>query len=264
MMPRVQRILAQFQAHLATATSAAPPELPELQYDHFMLAADIEEFCSKLEAARPDLCRFTSLGLSAGGEQIPLLTLTAYGPDGKPPPRRPTYVVFGGIHAHEPASTHAALYTALNLIQQQPAILQNVCFHILPRLAVDAGDFCIKTSARLRSQPDGAELAARTANTVYPEDVNGDGKILTMRWPSDQGTHIADPEEPRLLMRRQPDSTPPFYSVCLEGMVHEHDATALPRAPRSAGLEGFGQFGDPGQQNETLYGGEYVDWNRAW
>ena len=23
-----------------------------------------------------------------------------------------------------------------------------------------------------------------------------------MRWPSDRGTHIADPEEPRLLMRR--------------------------------------------------------------
>jgi hypothetical protein len=99
---------------------------------------------------------------------------------------------------------------------------------------------CISTSVRLRSQPDRAEPAARTPDTVYPEDINGDGNILTMRWLSDDGTHIADPEEPRLLMLRQPDSPPPYYSVCLEGMVHEPDAAARPRAPRSAGLEGFG------------------------
>ena len=250
MMPprRARRVLAQCQAHLAAA--AAPPvvsELPELQYKHFMLAAEVDDYCRKLAAARPHLCQFSTLGNSAEGRPIPLLTLTALGRDGGPPPRRPAYVVFSGIHAHEPASTHAALHTAHSLLLQQPAILEDVCFYILPRLSVDASEVCISTSVRLRSQPDHAEPAARTPDTVYPEDINGDGKILTMRWPSDDGTHIADPEEPRLLMLRQPDSPPPYYSVCLEGMVHENDAAARPRAPRSAGLEGFGTFGDPGK-----------------
>ena len=97
------------RAEPAAAAATELPALPELQYERFYRAAELSAFCSDLAAAAPHLCRCSSLGDSAEGQPIPLLTVTAFPSAEGPTPRRPTHVIYGGIHAHEPATTHAAL-----------------------------------------------------------------------------------------------------------------------------------------------------------
>ena len=93
------------RAEPAAAAATELPALPELQFERFYRAAELSAFCSDLAAAAPHLCRCSSLGDSAEGQPIPLLTITAFPSVEGPTPRRPTHVIYGGIHAHEPATS---------------------------------------------------------------------------------------------------------------------------------------------------------------
>ena len=80
-----------------------------------------------------------------------------------------------------------------------------------------------------------------TPNTLYQDDVDGDGLILSMRQEHPDGPFVADPEDARLLVRRRAESRGPFYRVLPEGRIHSWDGGDRIR------VEGRG-----------------VDWNRNW
>ncbi len=225
---------------------------PEIQYDHFYTYAEIDAFCASLADAYPDLCHLGSIGSSREGRAIQLLTLTDF-TSGKAE-NRPAFVIHGGIHAHEPASAHAPLYTALRLLQDHESngLLSRVAFYIVPRLCPDASEFCIATSTRVRSRTD---FDNREANVVYPEDINDDGLILTIRQEHPIGGLIVDPEEPRLLVKRQPDSPGPYYRVFPEGYVFDWDGGDH---ILQGGLQSFIP------STRELAGGRTFDWNRNW
>jgi len=224
---------------------------PLIQYDHFYTNAEIDAFANELAERYPDLCRFGSLGTSREGQAIPLLTLTDFATG--VPEDRPGFVIHAGIHAHEPASAHGALYTALQLAENHPKndLLARVAFYITPRLCPDASEFCIKTSTRVRSRTD---FENRESNVVYPEDIDGNGLILTIRQEHPDGNLVLDEEEPRLLVQRRADSSGPFYRTFPEGLIFDWDGGDR---ILQGGLQSF--IPDP-----TLAGGGNYDWNRNW
>ena len=226
--------------------------MTEIQYNHFYTYAEIDEFSNALADVYPDLCRVSSIGSSREGRAIQLLTLTEFTSGN--PEDRPAFVIHGGIHAHEPASAHAPLYTALKLIQdhQSDGLLSRVAFFIVPRLCPDASEFCIATSTRIRSRTD---FDNREPNVVYPEDIDGDGLILTIRQAHPDGGFIVDPDEPRLLVKRQPDSIGPFYRTFPEGLIHNWDSGDR---ILQGGLQSFLS------STPELAGGRSYDWNRNW
>jgi hypothetical protein len=113
-----------------------------------------------------------------------------------------------------------------------------VAFYVVPRINPDGAEFAVITSGAIRSR---TERSPREPNTLYQEDLDGDGLILTMRQEHPNGRFVADPEDGRLLVRRTAESSPPFYRILPEGMVHEWDGT-----------------------DNIKVEGRSFDWNRNW
>ena len=217
---------------------AGPRRLPALSFDRFFTYAQVTDFVTTLAARRPDLVTLSSLGDSREGRSIHLLTIT----DGATGPAedKPAYLIHGNIHASELSGTHAALYTARQLLADhgRSDLLSRVAFHIVPRINPDGAEFAVTTSGSIRSRTD---RSLRRPNTLYQEDVNGDGLILTMRFEHPDGRFVADPKDKRLLIRRTKDSKPPYFRTLPEGMVHQWD----------------------GSDNIRVEGRSF-DWNRNW
>ena len=231
---------------------AEPASAPKLDFDHFYTYSEVEAFCRRLAETHPSLCRLDAIGRTPEGRDIHLVTVTDF--DSGDPDGRPGYLVHGGIHAHEPASTHAPLYTAQRLLDDHTVggILTRVAFYLIPRICPDATEFCVATTMRIRSRTD---FANKAPNTVYPSDLDADGKILSMRQEHPDGTYVPDPEEPRLLIDRRPNSPGPYYRVFPEGLIHDWDGGDRIRI---GGLHSF----YPG--NPDIHAGRSFDFNRNW
>lgn len=213
-------------------------ELPSLSFDRFFTYAEVTGFLDELARLRPDLCRLESLGRSREGRELHLLTVTDFATGA--PEDKPAYLIHGNIHATELAGTHAALFTARRLLADHGSggILERVAFYIVPRINPDGAEFAVTTCGRIRSRTDMSDLPA---NSLCQGDVDGDGLILTMRRQHPDGEFVADPLDPRLLVRRRAGSPGPFYRVLPEGTIHAWD----------------------GCERLTV-AGRSLDWNRNW
>jgi len=211
-------------------------KIPELTFHAFFTYEEVTDFVNSLVSACPDLCRLGSLGMSREGREIHLLTVTDYSSGA--PEDKPGYLIHGNIHAAELSGTHAALYTARQLIADSPDLLKDMVFYIVPRLNPDGAEFVATTSGPIRSRTDRSELEP---NTLYPKDMNNDGLILSMRQEYPDGSFVIDPQDTRLLIRRKADSKEPFYRVLPEGEIHEWDGT-----------------------DHIFIDGRSFDWNRNW
>jgi len=212
--------------------------IPALPFEDFFTYDEVTQFVEALAKSCPDLVTLSSIGDSREGRAVHLLTITDSSTGAAED--KPAYLIHGNIHASELSGTHAALYTARKLAVDHPRsdILKRVAFYIVPRINPDGAEFAAITSGSIRSRTDRSE---RVPNTLYQEDVNGDGLILTMRMEHPNGQFVAAPKDKRLIIRRTRDSKPPFYRTLPEGMIHEWDGTD------HIGVEG-----------------RSLDWNRNW
>ena len=73
---------------------------------------------------------------------------------------------------------------------------------------------------------------------LLAEDIDGDGRILSMRIVDPNGTWKPHPDEPRLLIRRDPvESGGMYYRVLPEGLVKNYDGAMLKVAKPKEGLD---------------------------
>ena len=107
-----------------------------------------------------------------------------------------------------------------------------------------------------RINPDGAEWAladkpkwVRSSTRPYPydedeiegltvEDIDGDGRILQMRIPDPNGLWKDHPEQPGLMVRRDPIETGgTYYRILPEGTVEDWDGYTLRVKKAKQGLD---------------------------
>ena len=78
------------------------------------------------------------------------------------------------------------------------------------------------------------------------EDIDGDGRILQMRIADPNGLWKAHPEEPRLMVRREPAETGgTYYRILPEGSFEDYDGYTLQGQEDDAGARPQPQF--PGE-----------------
>lgn len=220
-----------------TAPEQAAPALPpmdpataaqvlaEFRPDRHWRYAEMTRFLQACAVAYPQVCTLESLGTSPGGRAIWSLTLTnaATGPHRE----KPAYHIVANHHAGEVTGNSVALYTAHYLLTrygQDPDVtrlLDTRAVYLLPRMTVDASDdyfdqpYMIRSSSLWYPYPE-------PQPGLHPEDVNGDGRILLMRFPDPLGEWKVSPRDPRLMVRRRPDDREgPFYRVLHEGLFKE-------------------------------------------
>jgi len=209
------------------------------RFDTYYRYAELSAFLHAYAERHPQLVRVASIGKSHEGRDIWVATVTnfASGIDTD----KPGLWIDGNIHATEVAASAACLHLVDHLVAQygrDPDVtrcLDTRAFYICPRL-----------------NPDGAELALadvpvyiRSSTRPYPydeehveglqrEDVDGDGRVLTMRVPDPNGPWKTDSVDPRLMVRRDPVETGgTYYRLLPEGSVRGYDGiTVKVPAPR--------------------------------
>ncbi|WP_435320861.1 M14 family metallopeptidase [Haloarchaeobius sp. TZWSO28] len=198
-------------------------------YDYAELTEKLEELAESPAVA------LDSIGESPGGKQ--LWCATAAGPDRHgAPDDRPAVLVTANMHAREYAGSWSSLALldrfadAYGNDPELTELLDRRTFYVLPRLCPDGADVVFETgTGKCRSRfvdvdPDDV----REPNTVVPEDLTGDGRILSMRWPADGGDTVVPADDPRLSLSREPEATEgTFYRQTTEGVVVNYDGGAV-------------------------------------
>jgi murein tripeptide amidase MpaA len=224
-------------------TAATLPPLPTPAFDRFYRHPELTDLLQAYAAARPGLVELRSIGRSHEGRDIWLLVLTnrSTGADAD----KPAFWVDGNIHAAELTASTACLYWLHQLLgaygsdAKVTELLDTRVVYLCPRL-----------------NPDGAELALadvprhiRSSTRPYPydephvdgltvQDVDGDGRILQMRVKDPRGGWKPHPDEPRLLIPREPgEFGGTYYRVMPEGLLEHFDGTTIRVNPDREGLD---------------------------
>ena len=213
--------------------------MPAPRFDTYYRYAELTALLHAYAAEYPQLVRVASIGNSHEGRELWVATLThfASGIDTD----KPALWIDGNIHATEVAASMACLYLIDHLVREYgrdeevTRCLDTRAFYICPRLNPDGAELALADVPRFirsstRPYPYDEEHVAGLAR----EDIDGDGRALTMRVPDRNGPWKADALDPRLLVRRDPTETGgSYYRLLPEGSVRAYDGvTVSVPAPR--------------------------------
>lgn len=140
---------------------------------------------------------------------------------------KPAYYIQANVHSIEMSGTTVALHFIDFLINNPEAkeILNNVAFYIVPRINVDGAERAVTKGSAPRSRFEENGLK----NGIVPQDVNGDGKVLYMRWEDPLGPFVELDEEPRMMVlcsNGEYDGRK-RYQMVREGVIRDYDGGAL-------------------------------------
>ena len=204
-----------------------------IAFDRFHRYAELTDLLHAFAREHPDLVTVESIGRSHEGRDIWVATVT--NAKTGPAADKPAFWVDGNIHATEVAGSAANLYLLHTLVTQYghdadvTRALDTRAFYVCPRINPDGAEWALADRPKwvrssTRPYPHGdAEVEGLTV-----EDVDGDGRILQMRIPDANGVWKAHPDEPRLMIRRDPAETGgTYYRIVPEGTVEDYDGFTL-------------------------------------
>lgn len=217
--------------------------MPDPIFSCYYRSAQLNALLHDYARQYPHLIALQRLGQSYEGQDIwvAIATQQATGHAAD----KPALWVDGNIHATEIAPSSACLYFIDTLVREygrDPEItrcLDTRAFYICPRLNPDGAD---------RALADAPEYL-RSGTRAYPEpdplpkgfrwrDIDGDGRILMMRLRDPHGAWKVSPEDPRLLIPRDPVETGgTYYRLLCEGEIVDYDGVTIPDTETTANLD---------------------------
>lgn len=202
--------------------------------------AEIQDLMDKWCEAFPHLVKQYPIGKTYEGREIICLEMTSAKGIAD---EKPGYYIDANFHAGEVTGSAVALYTVSWLLEnygkeeEATEILDNRTVYLVPRVSIDGSELYLNTPYTLRSS---VRLFPFTEDQpgLHGEDMDGDGWITQMRIKDPYGEFKIDPEDPRLMIRRQPDDVEgDFYRVYMEGKIVEFDGIEVNHARSRWGLD---------------------------
>ncbi|MCI0394686.1 MAG: M14 family metallopeptidase [Chloroflexi bacterium] len=217
--------------------------MTDIRFDTYYRYETLTGFLREWAEHYPNLCRLGSLGQSFEGREIWVVTLTNFetGPDQD----KPAYWVDANIHATEVAPSAAALYLIHKLLNEYGRdekltyVLDSRAFYVVPRLNPDGAELALADRPRFLRSSTRPYPRTDELDGLHQEDMDGDGRILQMRLKDPHGAWKPHPDEPSLLIRREPDDLPggDYYRLLPEGRIRNYDGVTIQMAPPLAGLD---------------------------
>ncbi len=220
------------------------PAIPVPRFDQFYRYPELTRLLQDYAAAAPRLVSLRSIGKSFEGRDIWLLALTnqATGTDTD----KPALWIDGNIHAAELTASTACLYWLHQLVSGYEAgdtptchLLDTRVIYIVPRLNPDGAELALADKPRhIRSSTRPYPFDEAPVDGLTIEDVDGDGRMLSMRIPDPHGTYKKHPSEPRLMVAREPGEIGgQYYRVIPEGTLKNFDGFRISVNPDREGLD---------------------------
>jgi murein tripeptide amidase MpaA len=218
--------------------------MPKIRFDKFYRYNDLTRLLKDYAKEYPDLIRLESIGKSHEGRDVWLVTATNFktGADAE----KPAFWVDGNIHASEVTTSAAALYLIHSLVtkyKQDANItraLDTRAFYIVPRVNPDGAEWALADKPRIirSSTRDYPYADDPMDGLVSGEDLDGDGRILQMRIEDPNGAWKVHPDEPRLMVRRDPIETGgKYYRILPEGLLKDYDGVTIKVLGPKQGLD---------------------------
>lgn len=217
--------------------------LPTPRFDAFPRHDELSALLADYALARPGLIERRSIGRSHEGRDIWLLVITqrATGSDED----KPAFWVDGNIHAAELTACNACLFWLHRLAEgygHDPRITQLLdsrVVYMVPRLNPDGAELALADRPRfIRSSTRPYPWDEPSVEGLTVEDVDGDGRTLTMRIPDPHGGYKVHPTEPRLMVPREPgEFGGTYYRLMPEGTLTHYDGLTIRVNPDREGLD---------------------------
>jgi murein tripeptide amidase MpaA len=207
--------------------------MPDVRFDTYYRYDDLTRILRGFADEHPGLVRLESIGQSHEGREIWLVTITKFETGGDKD--KPALWVDGNIHASEVSASSACLYLIHKLLKDYGAeaevtrCLDTRVFYICPRVNPDGAEWALADKPKIiRSSTRPYPYDEEPIEGLREEDMDGDGRLLCMRLPDPNGPWKACPEEPRLLVRREPTETGgQYYRVLPEGRLENYDGRLI-------------------------------------
>ena len=217
--------------------------MPDVRFDTYYRYDDLTKLLHRYTEEYPDLVRLESIGRSWEGRDIWVAAVTneASGPDVD----KPAFWVDGNIHANEVSGSSACLYLIDYLAKRYAhddevtRCLDTRAFYVCPRVGPDGAELYLSDRPRfLRSSTRPYPHQDEDGEGLVMEDMDGDGRMLTMRIPDGNGHWKICPEEPRLLVERDPAETGgEYFRLLWEGRIEGWDGALIRRKRHTERLD---------------------------
>jgi hypothetical protein len=217
------------------------------EFDRYLRYDDLVAWLHETAAAHPDLMALETYGRSHEGRDLWLVTLTDASTgthDGKP-----AHWIDANIHAVELTASAAACSIIDRLVtghrDGDPTVVEALrtrTFYVVPRVNPDGAEWVLADRPRHRRSSTRA-WPWRDAHRwpgLHVEDVDGDGRILSIRIPDPNGGWTAHPDDPRLMVPvppQGPTAGVARYRLLTEGTIADHDGFTVPTPRAVEGLD---------------------------
>jgi murein tripeptide amidase MpaA len=215
----------------------------DLRFDTYYRYDDLVRFLHAFAEERPDLVNLESIGKSHEGRDLWLATVTRFATG--PAEEKPALWVDGNIHATEVSASTACLYLLNKLTSEDgknadvTRALDTRTFYVFPRMNPDGAELALADKPRwIRSSTRPYPFDEEPIEGLIREDVDGDGRMLSMRVPDPNGAWTPHSDDPRLMIRRDPTATGgQYYRLLPEGRLVNYDGVQIKIAPNKEGLD---------------------------
>lgn len=215
----------------------------DITFDRYYRYDDLTRILNEFAEEYPNLVTLESIGKSYEGREIWLATATNQ--ETGAAEDKPALWIDANIHASEVSPSSACLYLLHKLTQEYgenediTRCLDTRAFYVCPRVNPDGAELALADKPKIiRSSTRPYPYNEEALEGLVQEDMDGDGRILQMRIEDPNGMWKTHPDEPRLLIRRDPIETGgTYYRVLPEGAIENYDGVTIKMKPNKEGLD---------------------------
>lgn len=217
-------------------------------FDRFLRHDELVAALHAFAAAHPRLVTLETYGRSSEGRDLLLVTVTDAETGAHD--TKPAHWVDANIHSVEVTGGVAALYLLHHLVSGfesgDPAVVAAVTtrtFYVVPRVNPDGVEAALADTPRYRrsSMRPWPWADRHQWPGLVEHDVDGDGRILTMRVPDPNGAWMPSDVDARVMVPVPADGIVPAgvhrYRLLTEGLIEDHDGFTIPKPRPVEGLD---------------------------